>query len=215
MLNIQVTPRKNGQQQAWFRDTLGRRVGTRVGIDGGGITKAEQLAWLGNYYIELQGEQLDAGVGSDGLPMPRLSGGSAAKFDRTGGQARFVRRVYSGYQGQKIRMGLPAKRDLYGPGKDGHMRDDIRINYLDDRMVKISITRQKSRQKALANQRLAEWWGLSPESARKLAAMQAAIYGGAMADYLDRLGLVEAGNYMVQLARALNAKKRALLGRAA
>src|ERR1051326_1557263 len=100
-LDIQVTQKKNGQQTAWFRDTLGRRVGTRKGIDtDGGWVTAEQLAWLANYWVELQNEQLDQGLGSDGSPMPPLSGGNIAVFDHSGPKPRFVERLHRGYAGK-------------------------------------------------------------------------------------------------------------------
>jgi len=216
-LDIRITPKKNGQQVAWFKDDQGRRVGTRLGISGdpNAIVNAQQLEALANLYIELQQEQLDAGIGSSGAPMPPLSGRSVAIFDRSGGKPVFVKRLYRGYQGEKVNQGLKPIRDLYGTGKDGgHMRDDIRINYLDDRMAKISITRAKSRVKALANEKRAPWWGLTPANARKFAQAQADVFGGAMEDYLDSLGLVQSGNYIVQLARRLNSMKRSL-GRAA
>lgn len=207
-LDIQTTTRKNGQQVSWFKDTLGRRVGTRAGVQDSWVS-AEQLAWLASYYIELQQEQLDNAIGSDGQPMPRLQGGSVATFHNSAtGERYFASRIYSGYQGQKRKMGLSTKRDLYGPGKNGHMRDDIRINYLDDRMAKISITRNSSRIKALANERRCPWWGLSPASAVKFAYAQASIYGGAVADYLANIGLVDSTNYIVQLARRLSARRR-------
>ena len=209
MLEIQTKTRKNGREEAWFKDILGRRVGTRVGIDmdRAAITNAKQMAWLANYYIELQNEQLDAGLGSNGQPMPPLSGRSFPVFDRTSGKPKFVERLYRGYQGKKASLGLKPMRDLRGPGIKGNMRDDVRINYVDDRIAKISITRKSSRDKALANERKAPWWGLSPASARKFAAAQASIFGGAMEDYLDSLGLVQAGSQMVTLARALNARR--------
>lgn len=211
-LNIKITQKKNGQEAAWFKDVLGRRVGTRVGLAGdrAAITNAEQLVWLASYYIELQQEQLDKGIGSNGAAMPPLSGGSVARFKNTNGKLAFAQRIHGGYRGEKLRFGGKLVRDLYGPGKNEHMRDDIRINYVDDQMAKISITRKSSRVKALANERRAEWWGLSPESSRKFASALATVYGGAMEDYLDSLGLVQAGSYVTQLARALNARRRLL-----
>jgi hypothetical protein len=226
-LNIQVTTKKNGQQMAWFRDTLGRRVGTRPDLvtdrarvrraevgrfAPATITSAEQMAWLANYLIELQEEQLDAGIGSNGQAMPKLSGRSYAVFDRGGSRPRFVERLYRGYQGEKAKRGQPPIRNLY---LTGQMRRDIRINYLDDQTAKVSITTAKSRQKALANERKSPWWGLSPANSRKFAAAQATIFGGAMEDYLDRLGLVQAGSYMVKLAQLLNRKKSSLARRVA
>ena len=243
MLDIQITTRKNGQQFAWFKDILGRRVGTRVGIDGdrAAITTAKQMAWLANYYIELQQEQLNAGLGSDGQPMPPLKSSRRKRWSKS--QQKWVEyglvKPEYGYAGRKLRAGLKPLRDLWGPGEEstyfkkfsqksqglmqkwglavprgakkslaaGHMRSDIRINYVDDQIAKISITTQASRIKALANERKAPWWGLSPASARKFAVAQANIFGGAMEDYLDSLGLVQTGSQMVTLARALNARR--------
>lgn len=212
LLDIKITQKKNGTQAAWFRDTDNRRVGTSVRLIGNqaAITTAEQLTWAANYWVELQQEQLDAGLGSDGQQMPPLSGGSVAIFRNVNGSRGFQQRIYGGYRGQKLKFGGALRRDLYGPGKDGHMRDDIRPNYIDDRVAKVSITRKTSRDKALANERRAPWWGLSPASSRKFATFMAAMFGGAMEDYLDRLGLVQAGNYITALARALNAKRRSL-----
>lgn len=247
-LNIKTTTKKNGQQVAWFRDTLGRRVGTRTGMDRGAITNAEQMAWLASYYIDLQNEQLDAGLGSDGQRMPPLKSSRRKRWSVK--QQKWVEYGLAtpehGYSGEKRKLGLKPVRDLWGPGNSiaqsheaspktkallakyglqlgkkknllaaGHMRNDIRINYVDDRMAKVSITTQASRIKALANERKAPWWGLSSASARKFASAQATIYGGAMEDYLDRLGLVRGGDYMVKLARLLNSRKASLARRIA
>lgn len=217
LLDIQVKTRKNGSDGSWFRDTLGRRVGTSARLSGnrGAIVTAEQLAWLASYYIELQQEQLDAGIGSSGAPMPPLSQKQHAIFvtDKNTGKRRFVRQSADrGYRAQKQRKVGRSVRDL---DYTGEMRRDIRINYLDDRMAKISITRLPSRIKALANERRCPWWGLTPANARKFAQAQATIFGGAMEDYLDSLGLVQAGNYMVRLAREINRWKAALARRAA
>jgi hypothetical protein len=207
-LDVKVTTKKNGQQAAWFRDTLGRRVGTRIGlVYQKDITNAEQMAWLANYWIELQNEQLDAGLGSDGAPMPKLSGGSFAKFGASGDKRVFAMRKYFGYTGQKLAFGGRPIRNLLGPGIGGHMRDDIRISYVDDRTAKVSITTAKSRQKALANERRAAWWGLSPVNRRNFAQAQATVFGGAMEEYLARLELIDTGNHMVQLAKMLNQRK--------
>lgn len=213
LLDIKITTKKNGQQVAWFRDDLKRRVGTRLGIDKdrAAIVTAEQLRALAELYIDLQQDQLEKGIGSSGSPMPPLSGKQVVVFDRTGGKPKFVERLHTGYRGKKIRKGLPGIRDLYGPeGQGGHMRDDIRINYLDDQIAKVSISRKSSRDKALANERKAPWWGLTPANARVLAQAQANVFGGAMEDYLDSLGLVQSGNYIVQLAKRLNSMKRSL-----
>ncbi len=207
-LNVKTITKKNGTQQAWFKDTLQRRVGTRVGIGQDSWVKAEQLAWLANYYIELQQDQLDRGLGSDGTPMPKLSGGSFAKFKDNGkGGRSFDTRRHFGYVGQKRKFGGKPIRDLYGPGIKGHMRDGIRINYLDDRMAKVSLTRKSDRDKALANERRAPWWGLSPDSARKMASAMSTIYGGSVAFYLSQIGLVDANNYIIQLAKRLNSSR--------
>ncbi len=202
-INIQVTKKKNGTEAPWFKDSAGRRVGTSQTIRAGSAgsaswVTAEQLQFLAGYYIELQQEQLDKGIGSNGAPMPPLkTQGKRTFVSRSNGVAQFRT------QGRA--------RTLYGTGKDGgHMRDDIRINYVDERMAKISITTAKGRIKALANERKAPWWGLSPASVRLFAAMQAQVFGGAVEDYLDRLGLVDAGDYIVKLARVINAKRRAL-----
>lgn len=204
LLEIRITPKKNGQVVAWFKDDQGRRVRT---AQGSSIVGRERMIWLANYYIELQQEQLDAGIGSDGQPMRPLSGKTKAVFDRSGGKPKFVERLYGGYRGTKAKRGLPPTRNLLWTGE---MRGDIRVNYVDDQTAKISITRKPSREKALANERRAPWWGLSPASARKLATYQAAVFGGVMEDYLDSLGLVQAGGYLVQLARALNARRQFL-----
>lgn len=194
-IDLKFTTKKNGQEVAWFKDILGRRV---VSARGANVVTAEQLAWLANYYIELQQEQLDAGIGSDGTPMPPLAvAGKRVFVARKDGVAQF-----------KTQGGL---RTLWGLGINGHMRNDIRINFLTDQMAKVSITRKPSRDKALSNERRAPWWGLSPASSQKFAAAQAGVFGGAMEDYLDSFGLVQTGNYMVQLAQALNAKKGDLM----
>jgi len=179
---------KDGRQVARFRDTQGL-VRTSTGrVD---WVKAADIRMLAEYGIQLQKEQVAAGLGSDGTPMPALKGG--------GGRAIFVARVngkatfqYQGYAQWKANHGLQPIRDLYGPGKDGHMLDDIRINYLDDRMAHISITRASSRTKAWANEKRAPWWGWSPASIQKMVQKSSEIFPQSVADVLFSMGLIGA-----------------------
>jgi hypothetical protein len=203
MPKIKITTRKNGQQVAWFRDDQKRRVRTSVNVN---WVKADQIKLVADYGIALQLGQLDAGLGSDGASMPPLKGGGTVAFlARVNGRATFERRSYAG---TKIKLGLKPMRDLLGPGIGGHMRNDIRINSLDDRQATIAITTRQSRIKALANEKRAPWWGWSPASVALLTARAAEVYGSSTADYLVAVGLLGA-NTISGLSR------RTLLRRAA
>ena len=188
MPTIKITTRKDGRVIAWFREERGR-VRTRAGTVN--WATADQVRALAEYGIALQKAQCAAGLGSDGLPMPALKGGGglAVFTGRSGGRARFV---YRGYAQQKAMAGLQPKRDLRGPGKDGHMLDDIRINYLDDRMATFAITRQSSRNKARGNEMRAPWWGWSPESVRLLAERGNAMFPLSVGEKLAAMGLIGA-----------------------
>jgi hypothetical protein len=202
---ITIKKMKDGRPVASFRDDLGRRVRTSVGVIGGGWVNAEKVKAVAQYGIELQLAQLDAGLGSDGSPMPALKGGGAAQFSRrVNGRAVFARVPYAQ---AKVRLGLQPIRDLLGPGIGGHMRDDIRINYLDDKQATISITTRLSRIKALANEQRAAWWGWTAASVAAMAAMAREVYDQGLADYLVSLGIMS--------ANAVAGMKRSVLRRAA
>jgi len=203
-LTLKVTKRRNGTEYSRFVDTLGRRVGTSAAMlpgGGGSWVRADQLTQLAAYGIELQQEQLDAGLGSDGAPMKPLGGrGKAVFVARRNGKAVFERR---GYADWKTAHGLQPVRDLYGAGTGGHMRDDIRIKYVDDRQAKIGITTSLSLTKAKANERRAPWWGWSPDSVSKMTAAAAGIFNIGLTEYLISVGLASA-NFLPQLAKQLN-----------
>ena len=157
---------------------------------GGGWVKAEQVKAVAQYGIELQLAQCAAGLGSDGTPMPPLKGSGVAVFGaRVNGRVVFQRQAYAQ---AKVKLGLQPIRDLRGPGKDGHMLDDVRINYLDNKQATISITTRASRVKALANEQRAPWWGWSPASVHFLTQYAAQVYGQGTLDYLMSLGLAGA-----------------------
>lgn len=237
-LTLKVTKRRNGTEYSRFLDTLGRRVGTSAAMlpgGGGNWVRADQLAYLAAYGIELQQEQLDAGLGSDGAPMPPLH--ETGRLTTFFVERRNKKAIFESlpYPQAKIKLGLKPIRDLYGPGgsstyyKDlsprakallmrhgivppprvkrtilaGHMRDDIRINYVDDRQAKIGITTTASRIKALANERRAPWWGWSPASMAKMNAAAAGIFNVGLGEHLVSVGLASS-NFMVQLAKQLN-----------
>lgn len=181
---IRISTRKDGREVAWFKDVKGRIRTTQ----GANWTTAEQVRALTEYGIELQLEQCATGIGSDGSPMPALSGGSVATFKN----GKFDLRRHFGYVGAKRNFGGQPIRDLRGPGKDGHMLDDIRINFLDDKMATIAITRNKSRIKAQANERRANWWGWTAASVGKMAVRAGEIWPQGVQERLVALGLMGA-----------------------
>lgn len=174
---ITVKPYKDGRLVASFRDDQGRRVRTREGVESN-WTRVEQIKQLAEYGIQLQKDQCAKGIGSDGAPMPPLK--PRVQFaGRTNGKVSFI-------------AGGKTLRNLYGPGIDGHMLDDIRINYLDDKRASYAITRRSSRIKALANEQKAPWWGWSPESVEKLQGMASELFETGVAEYLFSMGLIGA-----------------------
>jgi hypothetical protein len=184
VIKIRVTTYKDGRQGAWFRDG-GGRVRTRVDTN---WIKASQIRQVAEYGIALQVAQARSGVGSSGQQMPPLKGGDHSVFvARVSGKATFTRKSYSDW---KAAHGLQPVRDLYGPGKGGHMLDDIRINYLDDRRAEISITNKSSRDKARANERRAPWWGWTRESAAKMAQLAGQVFQASTAEMLHRAGVI-------------------------
>ena len=169
------------------------------------LSSYEKVKAVAQYGIELQLGQLDAGIGSYGSPMPPLKGSGKAVFvARVNGKAVFERRAYAQ---TKVKLGLKPMRDLLGPGIGGHMRDDIRINYVDDKQATISITTRQSRIKALANEKRAAWWGWTAASVGLMAGYAREVYDQGLADYLVSLGIMS--------ANAVAGMKRRVLRRAA
>lgn len=184
---ITIKTWKDGRQVARFRDSQGL-VRTSVGTMN--WARAEQIKQLADYGIALQVAQARAGLGSDGQQMPPLKGGSRAVFVASvNGKARFTRKTYADW---KAAHGLQPARNLYGAGKDGHMLDDIRINYLDDQRASIAITSRSSRGKASGNEQRSPWWGWSPDSVRKLTSAAAEIFQTGVAEHLFAMGLIGA-----------------------
>ncbi len=185
MPTITIKKTKDGRPVAWFREQAGI-VRTSVGVIGAGWVKAEKVRLLAEYGIQLQLQQAAAGIGSGGAPMKALSG-SVVRYDK---EAKGFRR--EGYGQWKAAHGLAPIRDLRGPGKDGHMLDDIRVNYVDDKRATFAITRNAGRIKALANERRSPWWGWSPASVRALAQRSGEIFPQGVAERLMTLGLAGA-----------------------
>lgn len=185
---LTIKMRKDGKEVARFRDTQGL---VRTSAGPVNWVKASDIRDLAELGIKLQREQALSQIGSDGSPMPALKGGGgkAIFLARVNGKPRFQ---YQGYAQWKSKHGLNPVRDLYGPGKDGHMLEDIRINYLDDKRAQISITRLPSRQKALANEKRAPWWGWSPDSVNKLLQRASELFPQSQADVLFSYGLIGA-----------------------
>src|ERR1017187_1623791 len=139
---ITIKTWKDGRMVARFRDSQGL---VRTSAGPMNWARAEQIKQLADYGIVLQIAQARAGLGSDGQPMPPLKSGSRAVFlASVNGRARFSRKTYADW---KAAHGLQPIRDLYGAAKGGHMLDDIRINYLDDRSATIAITNKLNRDK--------------------------------------------------------------------
>lgn len=196
---IKITKWKDGRQVARFRDNQGL---VRTSTGQMNWTRAEQIKQLADYGIVLQVAQARAGIGSGGAAMPVLKGGARAVFvvrDHHG-KALFTRKTYAD---RKAAAGLQPVRDLYGFGKGGHMLDDIRINYLDDKRATIAITNKTSRDKARGNEKRAPWWGWNPSSIRKMLALRDEIFGTGVAERLFELGLIGAGALAFVKARVL------------
>jgi len=188
---IQITLKKDGRQVAWFRDTAGR---VRTSTGSMNWTRAEQIRDLANFGILRQLAQLDAGLGSDGQPMKPLAAGYAQWKSKVGLEPK---RNLLGLGGlvKTVNPKTGAKRILHSAthmSGRGHLRDDIRINQVDDRQATISITNTASRNKARGNERRAPWWGWSPESARQMTARAAQIFQTGVAEYLYTMGLIGA-----------------------
>lgn len=184
---IKVTLRKDGREVARFRDSQGL-VRTSAGrVD---WTRADKIKQIMDYAIALQVAQARAGIGSDGGRMAPLKASENRVFvGREGRIARFTNKTYGN---RKSASGLQPIRDLYGFGKGGHMLDDIRINYLDDRRANASITSKVSRDKARGNQKRAPWWGLSLENARKVWQLAGELLPQTVADRLFELDIIGA-----------------------
>lgn len=216
---IKITRKKDGREVAWFRDTQGRvrtgDVNGMYGVYGINWTRAEQIRELADYGIAMQLDQARAGLGSDGAPMPPLKQPKRAKRWSTS-QKKVVEygTTDRGYPAFKRKLGLKPIRDLTGPGGlvvsidsggnkryrrsarhmqgRGHMLDDIRVNYLDDKRATIAITNSASRVKARANEQRAPWWGWSPASYRKMIDRAASIFQTGAAEALFTMGLIGA-----------------------
>lgn len=190
MPTITIKKMKDGRIVSSFREAAGR-VRTAANPYATNWVTADQLRELAEYAILLQKAQCAAGLGSDGSPMPPLKdqGGKVVFLGRANNRAQFG---LQGYAAQKAKLGLVPMRDLYGPGKDGHMLDGIRVTYLDDKRCVISITTTSGRTKARANEQRARWWGWSPASVQKLVLKSREIFGWSTAQYLVAIGLVSA-----------------------
>ncbi len=170
---FKVTKKKDGREVTWFRDSQGR-VRTSATAPNN-WTRAEQMRDLADYGILLQLDQARLGLGSSGLPMPPLKGGQ---------------RRFEGRRNGVVVFGRKTLRNLYGPGKNGHMLDDIRVNYVDEKKATITISKKTSRDKARGNERRAPWWGWSPASMAKLRQRSAELFGTGVAERLFELGLI-------------------------
>jgi hypothetical protein len=188
MPQIKITMRKDGRQVARFRDNQGL---VRTSTGPVNWTRADQIKELADYGIALQVAQARAGLGSDGQKMAPLNGGGgrAVFVASVNGKAQFTRKTYGDW---KSAHGLQPVRDLYGRGEGGHMVDDIRVNYLDDKQATIAITTKVSRDKARGNERRSPWWGWTPDSVRKMTAAAAEIFQTGVAEHLFAMGLIGA-----------------------
>lgn len=198
MPQIKITKKKDGREVASFRSVsirggILRNDRIRTSTADVNWTRAEQIKELLEYGIQLQLDQAAKGLGSDGTAMPPPKS-RRAFVERRNGVARFETRTKS-------------IRNLYGPGKDGHMLDDIRINYLDDKKGTFAITRRSSRIKARANEQKAPWWGWSPESVRKLTARAGEIFPQGVAERLFSMGLIGANAVASANKRTFFARK--------
>lgn len=117
---------------------------------------AAQMANIGTFAIDLIRSRALSGIGSDDTPMKPLN------------------QYYAKY---KARWGRPV-RNLYGPGKGGHMLDNISVRRADANLVRIDITSNIARKKAAANEKKSPWYGWSPrDAATILSAAQDAARG--------------------------------------
>jgi hypothetical protein len=186
MPQIKITTRKDGRQVARFRDNQGL---VRTSTGPVNWTTADKIKQLADYGIALQVAQARAGLGSDGQQMGPLKSKTWAKKQADGTWLRGDRPAYAQ---AKTKLGLNPIRDLYGRGYGGHMLDSIRVNYLDDKKAGFAITTKVSRDKARANENRSPWWGWSPDSVGKIAAMAAEIFQTGVAEHLFSMGLIGA-----------------------
>jgi hypothetical protein len=222
VIKLRFTKKKDGREVAWYRDSMGRRVGTRAGSN---WTQARQMMTLALYGIQLILDRTAKGIGSDDAYMPALKQ-PKRKTRWSISQKKVVEygTQDTGYPAFKRKLGLKPVRDLRGPGgqvatrsdttgrkwylrsgslgartrvtglsgERGHMLDDIRVNYVDDKRVTIDISTRASRIKARANEERAPWWGWSPSDMRKLMSRAAEIFPMGIAERLYSLGLIAA-----------------------
>jgi hypothetical protein len=188
---FQVTKKKDGREVTWFRDTQGRvRISEKAKNN---WTRVEQIRDLADYGILLQLAQLDAGLGSDGSPAKVLSGRYAAWKSKMGLESKRNllglggRPMVTNKAGEKRRL----KSATHMQGR-GHMRDDIRVNYVDEQKATITISNQASRIKARANEQKSPWYGWSPSSITKLREYAHQLFGTGIAEQLFELGLIGA-----------------------
>lgn len=236
MVKIRVTQMVNGQQRAWFRSSLGRRIGTSMRATTGQMnwTTARQMMELAQYGIQLMLDRTAKAIGSDDQPMPPLKRPANAKS------------INAGYPAFKSRLGLQPIRDLRGPGglvkttsrttgakrylrsgnalvrarattvtgwtgARGHMLDDMRVNYVDDTRATIDISTTASRTKARANEARAPWWGWSPSDVKKLMAYAEQVFQMSFWDKVASYGLIGIGQFAGSvnwMSRARSAARR-------
>jgi hypothetical protein len=210
--DFKVTKYKDGREVPWFRDTQGKVRTTERGLYN--WTRAEQVHELTQFGLMEQLGQVDAGQGSNGQTMKPLA---------------------AGYARWKQSVGLPPKRDLRGVGGRpvvtrkngqrkrlrsashmqgrGHMLDDVRVNYVDDRKGTITISNEASRIKARANERRSPWWGWNPASINRMRQKSAELFGTGMAERLFEARLI--GASALAFATAQLKRGTSLLRRAA
>jgi hypothetical protein len=144
-------------------------VGTRDGSLG---FQTAQMLKLGSFANKTVIARARSGVGSDDTAFPPLSNKTAAYRDANG---KFLRQQ-SGYADWKAKHGLSPTRDMWGPGKGGHMLDNSTVRYADDNSVKIAFTSRTARTKALANEKRTPFYSFSDADEKKILAYAAELF---------------------------------------
>ena len=148
MIEVAVRQEASGPRALALKGANGRPVR----FYGAYTFQARQLERIAEFGITRIQRRAQAGIGSDDAPMPELS---------------------RGYARRKARTGRTALRDLTFTGA---MLNNLTVRSVSDSEVRMAITSTIERRKALANERLAPWFGWSPADVTALARFSGQIF---------------------------------------
>jgi hypothetical protein len=129
--------------------------GGKVRLLGFGMQKYQMLK-IGQAGLDDLKARVREGLGVNDAPMPPLK---ERRVTRLGNVV--VLGADRGYKGFKAKIGKKPIRDLTLTGR---MLANLSVRSASAEQVKIGLTSAKERQKALANERRAEWLGWSPRN---------------------------------------------------